>query len=215
MSAAPRLKAFNVNACTTACHPNVGRSATSIRTAVAVTALLASIQPATAADPAAQFLVKLFATVCIPNLGQPTKVREWAQERHLGEIQNPLALHAFVGSGDKGAAWAIPVAEGNFALSIRGTTQACAVWAQAADPGEVLVLFKQIIEGVGRPGIEITVDKDTVSPSPVGEARILVYNVGAPGAPTSFEFTLLTAERRGGAFQASIQAAQASAHPTR
>jgi hypothetical protein len=107
--------------------------------------------------------------VCIPNLGQPTKVREWAQERHLGEIQNPLALHAFVGSGDKGAAWAIPVAEGNFALSIRGTTQACAVWAQAADPGEVLVLFKQITEGVGSPGIEITVDKDTVSPSPVGE----------------------------------------------
>jgi hypothetical protein len=42
MSAAPRLKAFNVNACTTACHPNVGRSATSIRTAVAVTALLHS-----------------------------------------------------------------------------------------------------------------------------------------------------------------------------
>jgi hypothetical protein len=186
----------------------------SIRTASAVTALLVAVQPTTAADPAAQFLVKLFSTACIPNLGQPTKVREWAQERHLGEIQNPMALGVLVGSGDKGAAWAIPAAEGNFALSIRGTTQACAVWAQAADPGEVLVLFKQIIEGVKRPGIEITVVKDTVSPSPNGEARSLIYNVVAPGAPTSFVFTLVTAQRTGGGFQATLQAARASAPQT-
>jgi hypothetical protein len=72
--------------------------------------------------------------------------------------------------------------------------------------------FKKIVEGVKRPGIEVTVDKDTVSPSPVGEAHALVYNVTAPGAPTSFEFTMLTAERPGGAFQASMQAAQAGAH---
>jgi hypothetical protein len=184
-----------------------------IRTATAFTMLLGAVQPAaTARDPAADFLVRLFTKVCIANLGQPIKVREWAQERHLGEIQNPAALHVFVGSGDNGAAWALSAAEGSFVLSIRGTTQACAVWAQAANLQEVLASFKQIIEGVRRPGIEITVDKDTVSPSPVGEARTLAYNVMALGAPTSFEFTLLTAERTDGAFQASIQAAKASAH---
>jgi hypothetical protein len=92
------------------------------------------------------------------------------------------------------------------------TTQACSVWARTANPGDVLALFEQIIEGVRRPGIEITVDKDTVSQSQVGEARTLVYNVKAPDAPTSFEFTLLTAQRTGGAFQASMQAAKASGH---
>jgi hypothetical protein len=92
----------------------------SIRTATAIAALLVVVQSA-AADPAAQFLVKLFTTVCIPNLGQPIKVRDWAQERHLQEIQNPAALNVFVGAGDRGAAWAIPATEGSFALSIRGT----------------------------------------------------------------------------------------------
>jgi hypothetical protein len=184
-----------------------------IRTATAFTMLLAAVQPAaTARDPAADFLVRLFTKVCIANLGQPIKVREWAQEHRLGKIQNPVAVHVFVSSGANGAAWAVPAAEGSFVLSIRGTTPACAVWAQAANPQEVLASFKQIIEGVERPGIEITVDKDTVSPSPVGEARALVYKVMTPGAATSFEFTLLTAERTGGAFQASIQAAKASTH---
>jgi hypothetical protein len=190
------------------------RSIMSIRTVTAIWALVAVVQPARAADPAAQLLAKLFTTVCIPNLGQPTRVREWAQERHLGEIQNPVALSVFVGSGDKGTAWAIPVAEGSFVLSIRGTTQACAVWARAANPGDVLALFRQIIEGVRRPGIEVTVDMDTVTPSPAGEAHALVYNVTAPGAPTSFELTLLTAERTGGPFQASMQAAKAGPHQT-
>jgi hypothetical protein len=41
---------------------------------------------------------------------------------------------------------------------------------------------------------------------------VLVYNVAAPSAPTSFEFTMLTAERPGGAFQASLQAAKAGTH---
>jgi hypothetical protein len=182
-----------------------------MRILTVATLLLIAVQPATA-DPAAAFLTKLFIDVCVANLGQPAKVREWAEQHHLGQIQSPAALAVFVGPGGNGAAWAIPAAAGSFALSIRGMTQACAVWARAADPGEVMANFKTIVEGVKRPGIEITPDKDTVSPSPVGEAHALVYNVKAPGAPTSFEFTLLTAERPGGAFQASMQAAQAGAH---
>jgi hypothetical protein len=182
-----------------------------IRILTVVALLLMAVQPATA-DPAAAFLTKLFIDVCVANLEQPTKVREWAEQHHLGQIQNPTPLAVFVGPGGNGAAWAIPAPEGSFALSIRGMTQGCAVWARVADPGEVMTNFKKIVEGVKRPGIEITVDKDTVSPSPVGEAHALVYNVKAPSAPTSFEFTMLTAERPGGAFQAFLQAAQAGAH---
>jgi len=64
-----------------------------------------------------------------------------------------------------------------------------------------------MIEGVSRPGIKVRVDKDAT----VGAVRALIYNIIAPGAPTGFEFTMLTAERSGGAFQASIQVAKASA----
>jgi hypothetical protein len=183
-----------------------------MRIAIAALVLLAGFQSEAFADPAAQFLTKLFITACVPNMGQPTKVREWAQGHQLAEIQNPVALGVFVGSGDNGAAWAIPSAQGSFALSIRGTTQACAVWARTADPAETLTLFQKLIEGVKRPGIEIAVDKDSVSSTPVGDAHALVYNVTAPNAPTSFEFTLVTAERPGGAFQVSMQVAKARPH---
>jgi hypothetical protein len=182
------------------------------KAALLVAPLFLALEPAAAVDPAADFVTKLFITVCVPNLGQPMKVREWAQGHRLVEIQSPAALAVFVGPGGKGAAWAIPAAAGSFALSIRGLTQACAVWAQAADPGEALTYFKKIVEGVKRPGIEIAVDKDTVLPSSVGETHALVYNVAAPNAPTSFEFTLLTAEHPGGSFQVSMQAAKAGPH---
>lgn len=170
-----------------------------------------SISPPAAADPAANFLTKLFVSACVPNLSQPTKVREWAEEHHLAPIQSPAALGVFVGPGGNGAAWAVPALVGNYALSIRGTTQACAVWARAANPNDVLSSFKKLVEGVKRPGIQITVDKDTISPSPVGNVHVLVYSVSAVNVPASFVFTMLTAERTGGVFQASLQVAKAGA----
>ena len=185
----------------------------SVRVAVAAFVIGVTIQPAAASDPGADFVLKLFMEACIPNFAQPAKVRQWAEQHHLAQIENAAALGLFVGAGDKGAAWAIPVSAGSFVLSIRGITQACAVWAKAADSVEVEVDFKKIVENVARPGIRVTVDKTMTEPTPSGTARMLVYNVTAPGAPTSFEFTMLTAERPGGAFQASLQAAKAGAHP--
>lgn len=170
-------------------------------------------QPASAADASVGFLTKLFIEVCVPNLGQPARIRAWAEEHHLTAVSNPTALDVFVGDGDKGAAWAVPASSGSFALSIRGTTEACAVWARAADPGEVQSNFIQVMEGIKRPGIVVSVDQDQKSQTPSGEAHSLVYNVTAPGAVHSFVFTLLTAERSGGAFQASMQAAEAGPHP--
>ena len=177
-------------------------------TFLAFALLLTSINPAAASDPAAAFLTRLFTDACIPSIGHPEKERDWAEQHHLAQIQNAAALNVFVGPGDKGAAWAIPAAEGSFALSIRGQTQGCAVWARTASPAEVTANFKTIVEGVRRPGIEVTIDQDRTSPSPVGEAHSLVYDVGGPNAPIIYVFTLLTAERPGGAFQDSMQVAR-------
>ncbi len=177
----------------------------------AIGLLLCLPTPAQAADDRAAFLVKLFVAACVPNMGNPDGVRGWAAAKHLAQITAAGPLQLFAGPGDRGAAWAVPTQFGKFALSIWGETQACAVWAQAADPTEVEADFKTIVEGVRRPGITVRVDKDATTETPVGRARELVYNVIPPGAAFGYEFILLTAERSGGAFQASIQVAKARA----
>jgi hypothetical protein len=156
---------------------------------------------AIAADPAANIVTRIFMDACIPNMGKPEQIRAWAASKHLPPITADAALALFVGPGTHGDAWAVPSDAGNFALSIRGTTEGCAVWARTADPGEVETLYKKVIEGIKRPGIDIT---------PAGKARSLVYLVKAQGTPVGFVFTMLTAEHPGNAFQASLQVAESN-----
>jgi hypothetical protein len=142
-------------------------------------------------------------------LGINSQVRAWAADQHLQEVTNPVALDVFVGPGDKGAAWAVPAADGSFALSIRGKTQACAVWARAADPTEIENFFRKLLEGAARPGVEVSVVKDTRDPGGTGLIHTLIYSVsGADKATGGFLYTMQVAERSGGAFQASLQAAR-------
>jgi len=181
------------------------------RVLAATTILIAfGAPPARAADPAANFLVRLFAEVCVPNMGQPSKVRDWANQKRLPSVSNPAALQVFVGKGDKGEDWFVPSKTGNFALSIRGTTEACAVWASEADPAESDALFRKIIEGVKRPDLAVMILDEKKVPTPVGEARSLVYGVRPTAGQGGFTFTLLTSEKPGGVFQASMQAARAA-----
>ncbi len=123
---------------------------------------------------------------------------------------SPTALGLFVGPGSGGIAWAVPSPIGNFALSIRGRTEGCAVWARTANPLDVEMAFKRILEGVKRPGLEVRTDKDNVDPSPAGQVRSIVYNVRPVAAPTGYEFIMIAAENPGAAFQASMQV-----HPAR
>jgi hypothetical protein len=184
-----------------------------LRFSAAVLLLAMMSQLASAEDAAASFLVKLFSNVCLPNVGHPEKVRGWASEMKLSEVTTPAALETFVGPGGKGAAWAVPTSIGSFALSIRGTTEACAVYARSADPTEVERYFRRIMQGVARPGIGVTVAKDSTAPGANGSVRLLSYAVSATDSPGSgFLYTLTTAEKTGGAFQASLQAARYS-HP--
>ena len=167
--------------------------------------------PGQTSDPAANTVVRMFMSACIPAAGQPDKVREWAAAQHLQPIASPAALEIFVGPGGKGAAWAMPTPDGHFALSIRGTTQACAVWAQKADPAAVEDDFRKIIDGVKQPGLVVTADKDLTQPSPYGKARVLIYNIAGEIGHSGLEMTMMTAEKPGAAFQASLQMARVAA----
>ena len=79
------------------------------------------------------------------------------------------------------------------AVAIRGQTEACTVWAHSASPGDVEVNFKKLMEGVTRPGLKVKVERDTTSPSPVGQTRALIYSLFADGARQGSAFTMLTA----------------------
>jgi hypothetical protein len=162
-----------------------------------------------AADPGATIITKLYIDVCVPNMGKPDQVRAWAADKHLPPITAETALAVFVGPGAQGGAWFVPSDAGSFVVSIRGTTAACAVWARTADPNEVESTFTKLIQSVARPGIDTTKMEDKTVDSSFGRARSLIYSIKMPDSPQSFIFTMLTVERPGGAFQASLQLAKA------
>lgn len=171
--------------------------------------LAAVVTPASAAeeDTSANFIVRLFVAACIPNVGQPENVRAWAADQHLEAVRNPIALNVFVGSGGNGAAWVVPSALGSFALSIRGSTEACAVWAKAASPGDVEALFRKIVEGAARPGVDVSVVKDARKRGPYGTIHTLIYSISSTEKQRGgLLYTMQTAEHAGGPFQVSLQA---------
>jgi hypothetical protein len=187
-----------------------------MRRLVLTSVLAVGIASTTAAahDSSSSFVTQLFINVCIPNVGQPQNVRAWAREKKLVEVTAPAALEVFVGAGEGGAAWAAPTSFGSFALSIRGKTHACAVWAREADPVEVEGYFRKILEGVARPGLVVKAVKDDNVPGPNGVIHTLVYSVSSVGDDARGNlYTLQTAEKTGGAFQATLQAAKYGSAP--
>jgi hypothetical protein len=176
---------------------------------ILVVGLIAAPPSMAADDASANFLTRLYMTVCIPNVGQPENVRAWAADKHLQPVTNEVALNVFVGPGDNGGAWAVPAAFGSFALSLRGKSQACAVWARTASPSEVEEHFKTILENAARPGVDVALVKDSRDATPVGSVHTLVYSVtGTDKRVGGFLYSMQVMDRPGGAFQASMQAAR-------
>lgn len=168
-------------------------------------ALVASATPVLAADPAAEFLLRLFNNACLPNIAHTERVRAWAADHHLSEVQNPAALSIYVGAGDGGGLWAVPSSAGTFALSVRTETKACAVWAGAADPNEVSAGVKTMMDQLKRSGDSVSVIRDSTADMEFGRRHGLMYLVTAAGAPNSVALTMITNERPGGAYQATLQ----------
>jgi hypothetical protein len=155
------------------------------------------------------FLIGLFNQACVPYRGNTDKISEFAFEHHFLPITNPAALDVFVGPGEHGKAWQVPSpTHQHFALSIRGTTEACVVWAQTADAAFVESAFVKEIESIAKPGIEVKKRGEETADTPVGKAKSISYLVWPSDSKKGIEFTLTTSERAGGPFQASIQMAK-------
>jgi hypothetical protein len=158
-------------------------------------------------DSPAQVIDQLYGDVCIPNFEAPDKIRAYALDRHLLQLTNPQLLPLYIGRG-AGAAWVVPSPLGSFVLSIREEALRCAVWALQADPLAVDSYFRARVEGFVKPGFQAFKDRDTLVPTPVGNVRAVVFYVTEPDASESVEMTMLSAEKPGGAFQATYQIAK-------
>jgi len=168
-------------------------------------ALVAPATPVFAADPGAEFLLRLFNNACMPNIAHADRVRAWAADHHLSAVQNPAAISIYVGPGDGGGLWAVPSPAGTFALSVRTETKACAVWAGAADPDEVSARVKTMMDELKRSGNTVSVVRDSTTDMEFGRRHGLIYLVSSAGAPNSVALTMITNERPGGAYQATLQ----------
>jgi hypothetical protein len=194
--------------------------------------LLGSMATAAAEDTNAQYLSRLFGQACLANLGRPEATRQWAVDHRLTPVTDPAAFAVFAGPGTKPpeappaaetpgpapgpaavqpAAWFVPgPGKQAFVLSLRGAIGACAVWAQAADPEGVTNAFLNGVRDPEKPDIEVRDVGQRVSTTPFGKLTIIFYAIEA-AARRGFLFTVITSERPGGAFQASLQVAPVAA----
>jgi hypothetical protein len=192
----------------------------SIGLATAAIALAWSAAPARAEDAAAQFAVAVFDQACVQNFGHLDRVGDWALNRDLAPIDNPLALqvflgyrvsahtheHSVAGGGvlNLGQAWAVPAPSGRFVLSTRFDPESCIVWAQTADQADVEAGFKAMIDRASKPGVAVTLDQDKSIEVPSASVHVQVYRFWTK-PETSFALALATVNRSGGPFQAMIQ----------
>jgi hypothetical protein len=177
--------------------------------------------PGRADDAAAQYSITLFEQACLQNFGHLDRVENWAANRDLAPITNPLALqvflgyrvssatheHSVAGGGvlNLGQAWAVPAPTGRFVLSTRYDPESCVVWAQTADAAQVEAGFKAIIDRERKVGVEVTLDQEHHVAVPSASVHIQVYRFWTGVSETAFALVLATVDRSGGPFQAMIQ----------
>jgi hypothetical protein len=145
---------------------------------------------------------RLFSNTCLRYLGVPDDIRRWAARSRLVPITDTDILTMVVGAGTKGNAWALPSSSGQaFTLSIRSNTQACAVWAERADPVAVETLFKQMVNGAAKanPGVTLTTDIDDTLPTKSGRGRMLTMTV-ADKDGEGYLFNLIAGDQPGTMF---------------
>ncbi len=185
---------------------------------LSICVMIGAYTPALAAEDrgGASSTYRLFSASCLRLLAIPQDVRIWASKMQLSAITDPAQLNTFVGPGKNGVAWDFPrTFGGKYSLSIRGTSQACAVWAESGDPQIAEELFRKVVSGAATTGAVVTTDDDQSFSTADGKGRILIMSVTSKNG-AGYQFTLMTGERPGAFFagapvQLSMQMLQIAA----
>ena len=168
-------------------------------------ALFLCIQPVSA-DPAANAVAHLFMQICrADNLANPERIRAWAADHHLPEINNPKGRAVFVGAGPDGIAWHIHDENTELVLAIRSKTGGCAVYAEPLDPTALGQIYGMLIAGYAKEFSVTTPLPDKMQQGPYGISTGKVRLVEVPGSKSQLLLTLITNEKPGGPYQGSLQ----------
>jgi hypothetical protein len=167
-------------------------------------ALAAPVQAS--ADPASDYLVKLFREACLPNIGHPEAVSTWATAQNLDAVANPEAIFMFVGRKSPGSAWLAHNASGAFALAVRAYPPSCVTYALNARASDVESGFTAIVAEQTKPDRQPRLEQDKMIPSPQGKIHSIVYRLPAVEGQPEYALTVAVSERPGGPFMGMIQA---------
>ena len=155
---------------------------------------------------AANDIVNLFSEVCLHNLDHLNEVRDWAASKKLPKITNAEGRKIFVGEGDDGTGWFLLGKSTTIVLSIRSKTGACAVFGEHADSVAFAnwydTILKNLAAPIGSKAIN-TPEPDKVTAGQFGLRTGKVRTIFKDGR--LFLFILITNEKSGGAYQASMQ----------
>ena len=155
-----------------------------------------------AADYNAEVTFRMFTATCMRRLGVIAEIQSWAKDARLRPITEPSALSTFVGPGPgaKGGAWVLPSPnDRKFTLSVRDSSQSCAVWAEAGDPVTAESLFRKMVTDAARPGTKVSTDDDVSFTTATGKARLLTMAVTDTGGD-GFQFTFMAGDQTGNFF---------------
>jgi hypothetical protein len=174
--------------------------------------------PSSAADDSASpevqssnDLMALFTQACTTNLGRPEGVKAWAADHQLASIQDPQAIAVYGGEG--GSVWSVRAPSGVLALALRGASQACAVFGDKLDSGLVEKSVRQIVDQMKAAGAPVTILKDDNAQTDFGRRHGIVYAIG-DNRPKLLMLNVITNERPGGAYQATVQIAASGGSST-
>ena len=145
--------------------------------------------------------MRLFTEVCTRNLGHPEGVTAWARDHHLAVIVDPQATAIY---GEGGSSWNVGLPSGSFVLALRSSTHACAVFGDKLDAGAVETAVQKMVDELKAAGSQVSVLKDDQAQTNLGRRHGVVYSIGN-GRSRSLLLNVITNERAGGAYQATIQ----------
>lgn len=155
-------------------------------------------------------LISTFEEVCMAGNGKPEFVRDWAQRRHLQEVDSVDGRKIYTGGTEGGHAWWMQVGSTFIVVAFRVSSATCAVFSSASDSGEIQTYLRKLPERVsGKWPTHVTLpDKNESGAFGLRAGRAFLFSrLPQPG---TMLVTSIFNEKPGGAYQATLQAAFSS-----
>lgn len=158
------------------------------------------------ADSSAVPLISTFEAVCLEGNGSQEFIKKWVDKEHFKAVNGLDARKLYAGTTEAGRAWFKQTDTAILIVAIRGAANACAVFSDKAPQSEVMEYIEKNLPQKFAERWPATVRiKDDARVGEFGVRRGRVIALGTSTQPVSVMITVITNERPGGPYQATIQ----------